>query len=192
MRHPIILFIVLAFFMSAASVPSAHALGGEACGSSNPPCPSGYQCKILVGTSGFCELATPAPAQAAPASEAQPITDYSVYESGGGTGDGLFRFYEPGGGKTDNTTLINPLKGGGNVESFLNSILEIVIRIGAIIVILMLVYVGYLFVIAEGEPGKISEARQMLLWTVVGALILLGSQAIAIGIKATVQALSTG
>ncbi len=32
----------------------------------------------------------------------------------------------------------------------------------------------------------------MLLWTVVGALILLGSQAIAIGIKATVQALSVG
>ena len=66
------------------------------------------------------------------------------------------------------------------------------VRIGAIIVVLMVVYVGYKFVVAQGEPGKISEARQMLLWTIVGALILLGAQAIALAIKATVDALSVG
>lgn len=90
------------------------------------------------------------------------------------------------------TTLINPLQGGGSLEDFLLNILEFVIRIGTIVVILMTVFVGYKFVAAQGEPGKITEARSMLLWTVVGALILLGSQAIAIGIKATVQALSVG
>lgn len=75
---------------------------------------------------------------------------------------------------------------------FLVKILSFIIRIGAIAVVLMLVYVGYLFVIARGEPGKIIEARSALLWTVIGALILLGSQAIAYGIQATVQALSVG
>ena len=90
------------------------------------------------------------------------------------------------------TTLINPLQGGGNLESFLLGILAFVIRIGTIAVILMLVFVGYKFVVARGEPGKISEARSALLWTVVGALILLGSQAIAMAIKATVQAVSAG
>jgi len=74
--------------------------------------------------------------------------------------------------------------------NFLQKILEFVIRIGAVVVVLMLVFVGYKFVAAQGEPGKISEARQMLLWTLVGALILLGSQVIAEGIKATVQALA--
>jgi heme/copper-type cytochrome/quinol oxidase subunit 2 len=95
--------------------------------------------------------------------------------------------------------LINPLKGadcssgnGNCLESFLLNILAFIIRIGTIIVILMMVFVGYKFVVAQGEPAKITEARAMLLWTVVGALILLGSQAIAIGIKATVQALSVG
>lgn len=91
-----------------------------------------------------------------------------------------------------NITLVNPLKGGTSLESFLLNILAFVIRIGTIIVILMLVYVGFLFVVARGEPAKITAARSALLWTVVGALILLGSQAIAIGIKATVQALSAG
>ena len=89
-------------------------------------------------------------------------------------------------------TLINPLQGGGSLESFLLNILAFIIRIGTIIVILMTVFVGYKFVAARGEPGKITEARSALLWTVVGALILLGSQAIAIGIRATVQALSVG
>ncbi len=102
-------------------------------------------------------------------------------------------------GSGQNVTLINPLKGadcssgnGNCLESFLLNILAFIIRIGTIIVILMMVFVGYLFVAARGEPGKITEARNALLWTVVGALILLGSQAIAIGIKATVQALSVG
>lgn len=74
----------------------------------------------------------------------------------------------------------------------MNSILAVVIRIGTVVVILMMVYVGYLFVAARGEPGEITKARQALLWTVVGALILLGAQVIAIGIRATVQALSVG
>jgi hypothetical protein len=56
----------------------------------------------------------------------------------------------------------------------------------------MLIYVGFLFVTARGEPGKITAARQALLWTVVGALILLGAEAISAGIQATVKALSVG
>lgn len=90
-------------------------------------------------------------------------------------------------------TLINPLGPGASVSSFLLSILNIITTtIGPVIVILMLVFVGFKFVTAQGEPGKITEARQMLLWTVVGALILLGAEVIAIGIEATVKALSVG
>jgi hypothetical protein len=97
-----------------------------------------------------------------------------------------------GSSPSQTVTLINPLKGGSNIKSFLSSILAFVVSIGSIVVILMLVFVGFKFVTAQGEPGKITEARQMLLWTVVGALILLGAQAIASGIEATVQALSVG
>lgn len=90
------------------------------------------------------------------------------------------------------TTLINPLQGGGTLQGFLQQILQFVVKIGAIVVVLMLVFVGYKFVVAQGDPGKIAEARSMLLWTIVGALILLGAQALALGIQATVNALSAG
>ena len=94
-----------------------------------------------------------------------------------------------------NVTLLNPLGTSCNstntdcLGNFLINILDFVVRIGSIVVILMLVFVGYKFVTAQGNDSKIIEARGMLLWTVVGALILLGAKAIAIGIQATVQAL---
>ncbi|MBU6388679.1 hypothetical protein KGQ72_02315 [Patescibacteria group bacterium] len=75
---------------------------------------------------------------------------------------------------------------------FLQSILDFVVNIGTVVVIFMLVYVGYLFVVAQGSDTKISEARQALLWTVVGALILLGSKAIALAIQATATSLGGG
>ena len=86
-------------------------------------------------------------------------------------------------------TLVNPLQGGGTLESFLTGILQFIIRIGTIIVILMLVYVGFKFVTARGEPAEITKARTMLLWTVVGGLVLIGAVVIKDGIMATVQAL---
>lgn len=100
-------------------------------------------------------------------------------------------------GPTGNTSgptirLVNPLGEGVGLMQLLNKILDFVIQIGTIVVIFMLVYVGYLFVIARGEPGAITKAKDALMWTLVGALILLGSKAIALAIEATVQALSVG
>lgn len=89
-------------------------------------------------------------------------------------------------------TLVNPLGTGATLNSFLQGILQIVIQIGTVVIILMIVYVGYLFVVAQGNESKLSEAKRALLWTVIGALVLLGAQAIAIGIQATVNAISVG
>ena len=76
--------------------------------------------------------------------------------------------------------------------NFLDKILEFVIRIGTVVVVLMTVFVGYKFVAAQGKEAEIREARNALLWTVVGALILLGAVAIKNAIVATVQAISVG
>lgn len=107
-------------------------------------------------------------------------------------------FAQAGSGTDTGITLINPLKGvnctsgnGNCLSAFLASILQFVVYIGSIVVIFMLIYVGYLFVIAKGNETKITEARKALLWTVVGALILLGAQAISLGIQATVAALAS-
>lgn len=102
--------------------------------------------------------------------------------SGGNTGQGV---------AGQGVGLINPLKAGTNLKTFLGNILDFVISIGTIVVILMIVFVGFKFVTARGEPGEITKAREMLLWTVIGALVLLGAKAIQLGIVATVEALSS-
>lgn len=92
-------------------------------------------------------------------------------------------------GSGSSVTLLNPLKAGASLSSLLTDILDFVIQIGVIVIILMVVYIGFKFVMAQGKPGEIEAAKKMLGWTVVGALILLGAQAIASAIQATVTAI---
>jgi hypothetical protein len=53
----------------------------------------------------------------------------------------------------------------------------------------MIVYVGFLFVAAQGNAEKISSARSALVWTIIGGLLLLGASAIELVIEATVKTL---
>lgn len=96
------------------------------------------------------------------------------------------------GGTNPGVSLENPLQGQGDLPSFLSSILAFVVRIGAIVVVVMLVFVGFKFVTAQGNESELTKAKSMLLWTLIGGLVLLGAQAISLGIQATVNALSTG
>ncbi len=96
-------------------------------------------------------------------------------------------------GTGSNITLKNPLPSGiSNLPDFLAKLLDFVVRIGTVVIVLMLIYVGYLFVVAQGKPGELENAKKALLYTIIGALILLGARVIAEGIAATVQALSVG
>lgn len=100
-----------------------------------------------------------------------------------------------GGGsvRTDNggVELQNPLK-VDSLEEFLSEILRFIVRLGTLVVIIMIVVVGFMFVSARGNPEEIKKAREALLWTLVGAVILIGAEILANAIKATVEAISSG
>ncbi len=84
--------------------------------------------------------------------------------------------------------LMNPLK-VDSLEGFLEAILKGVVQIGTIVLIMMLVYVGFLFVASRGNAEKLQGAKSALVWTVIGGLILLGATAIQAVITGTVQSL---
>lgn len=98
----------------------------------------------------------------------------------------------PGVGK-----IINPLAGPGGtggittVQGFIQMLLTGVIRIGMPIIALAIIYCGFLFVFARGKPAAIEKARDALLYTLIGAALLLGSWALAILISETVQSLGS-
>lgn len=182
---------LLAFVFALVAVFAApHGAEAAACTANSS---AGANCTTANGAAGKCgfdEFGTPV---CNPTGGSQPCTTTINGQSVSGTIDpttGQCVAVSPS-GPTNGTpiTLINPLKSGTSLSSFLTMILQFVIKLGTIAIILMLVYVGYLFVAAQGNPAKISAARQALLWTVVGGLILLGSQAIATAIQATVTAI---
>src|SRR3989338_122668 len=63
------------------------------------------------------------------------------------------------------------------------------IKTGLPVIALAIVYSGFLFVEARGNAEKLNKAKKALLYTMVGAAILLGSWAIAKLISETVLAL---
>ncbi len=84
-----------------------------------------------------------------------------------------------------NTTLNNPTT-VDNLTAFIKAILDIVLTIGVPIVALAIIYSGFLFVQAQGNSEKISTAKKTLMYTLVGAAILLGSWILAQAIGDTV------
>ena len=86
-------------------------------------------------------------------------------------------------------SFVNPL-GETNLYGFLFKILNAAVYILFPVIVLMFVYTGFLFVAAQGNPAEITKARQALLWTVIGALVLLGSKALALAICGTVKSIN--
>jgi len=86
----------------------------------------------------------------------------------------------------------NPLAGAPDLYTLLGLILQSAVYILFPIIVLMIVYTGFLFVRAQGNAAKLEEARRALLWTIIGALIILGSWALAEAIRATVNNIAGG
>ena len=106
---------------------------------------------------------------------------------GGATGD------SSGGGATgdsspDYGTIDNPIE-ADSVQGLIKTLLIGIIKIGIPIIALAIIYSGFLFVFARGNSEKLSEAKRALLYTAIGAGLILGAWALAQLISDTVLAL---
>ncbi len=73
-------------------------------------------------------------------------------------------------------TLNNPLA-FPTITDFLAAFLNVVIVISVPIVVFYLIYAGFLYVKAMGNPAKIQEAQQALLYGVIGGVIIMSAVA---------------
>lgn len=103
----------------------------------------------------------------------------SLAQEEGDTGGG-------GGGEK----IINPIR-STSLTGLLQTVLEGFIKLMLPVVVVAIVYSGFLFVTAQGNSEKITKARTALTYTVIGAAILIGSWGIAQLIKETVDNLAT-
>lgn len=82
----------------------------------------------------------------------------------------------------------NPIKVDSLAE-FVHLLLEIVVQIGIPILVVAVVYVGFLFVAARGSPEGLKKAKGALLTVAIGAAIILGAFVISEAIQNTINSL---
>jgi len=82
--------------------------------------------------------------------------------------------------------LTNPIA-ANSLSQFLTKFLDILVQVGFPIIVLAIIYTGFLFVKAQGNPEELQTAKRAFMWTVIGALILLGASAISELVQGTVD-----
>lgn len=85
--------------------------------------------------------------------------------------------------------LPNPLKNGtNNLLDFIKVVVNnVLLPIGGVVATMYIIYSGFLFVTAQGDPKKIETAKAAFTYAVIGTAILLGAWAISEGIAATIN-----
>lgn len=85
----------------------------------------------------------------------------------------------------------NPIQ-ATSLQGFLQSLLQVVTMLGAIVVVFFIILAGFNYVTARGDEKKIQAATKTLTWTAVGAAVILGAQVISTAIQGTVNELGSG
>jgi hypothetical protein len=73
--------------------------------------------------------------------------------------------------------LANPLK-VGSIEELLVEILEIAIVIATPIVIFFIIYAGFMYVTARGNPANVEKAHKAITYALIGGVLIIGAVAI--------------
>jgi len=92
---------------------------------------------------------------------------------------------------SQSSTINNPIA-ADTFPALLSLVLKIIITVGLPIVVMAIIFVGFKYVTAQGNAGKLKEAHAAFKWVMVGAAIVLGSQVIVSIIQNTVAKVEGG
>lgn len=83
----------------------------------------------------------------------------------------------------------NPLVDINTLPDFIAAILRIAVMVITPLLVVCILYAGFLFVSAQGNEAQITKAKMVLLWTVIGGGVALGAQIFASAIQGTINSL---
>ncbi len=78
------------------------------------------------------------------------------------------------------TKLAQPAPGSGaTLQDFIAVLIEIIQAIGIPVLVVCIIYAGYIIVTAGGNEEKVTKGKTWIFWTLIGAAIILSAQVIA-------------
>ncbi len=92
---------------------------------------------------------------------------------------------------TKPVVINNPLA-FNSICGLIKALLTAAIQIGIPIAVLFIVYAGFKFVLAQGNPEELKKARKNFVYTIIGIGIFLAAWLLASVIANTVNALQAG
>ena len=82
--------------------------------------------------------------------------------------------------------LCNPIE-FGTLTEVLTAILDVLVIFAIPIVVFFIIYAGFKYVVAQGNPSDIQEANRALTYALIGGIIILGATIITGVIENTVN-----
>ncbi len=98
--------------------------------------------------------------------------------------------FAQGTGSSIDFKLPNPLGSTSDLPTFISRIADAAVMLLTPVVVIMLLYTGFLFVTAHGNTEKLGEAKRALMYTLAGAALVLGAKGFSTVIKGTVTSLA--
>lgn len=101
--------------------------------------------------------------------------------SGSGSG-GTSSICPPGSKNKDATNIaacnIDPAHKGDDLISDTSKIINVVLGVLGVVAVAVVIYGGFLFLTAQGDPGKIKKGKDSITWGIIGLIIALLSWSI--------------
>lgn len=86
--------------------------------------------------------------------------------------------------------IVNPLN-VTTLDQLLDLILQVIVNLGIPIITIAIMYSGFLFIQAQGNPGKVTEAKKNIQYVLIGTAIVFGVGSIIAIIRSTIGGLGS-
>lgn len=86
--------------------------------------------------------------------------------------------------------ITNPLK-YDKIDEFISDLLGYVVKVGGVVATFFFIWAGFLYVQARGNETELTKAKEVLMNTIYGTVLLLGAQLIGTIIKGTITDITT-
>jgi len=90
-----------------------------------------------------------------------------------------------------NPVICNPLE-AENIQQLLAAVVEIIVTLSIPVIVVAIIYSGFLFVTAGGDKDQIDTAKRAALYTLIGAGIIIGADVILTVLQNTAADLGAG
>lgn len=85
--------------------------------------------------------------------------------------------------------LCNPLGKTTSIFALVSVILDLVLTLASIVIVIYLIWIGFQYVMARGNPTELSKLHSTFLWTLIGTAVIFSAKLLSQILQNTIDTL---